>query len=745
MKFSRHITALGVVAALGVTACSSDRATTGTDFPKMAEVPLSVEVSSANAEVGARVAVSVTLDAAPGAAGGVQGTLEFDAARLKYVGQSPIGDMVSVVNAKGAAQGKLPFVSYSAKGISGRVALFVFETRASGYAPTIKYSHYAAVTGNGTLARLNTVVRDGAMIDASLAVPADARVMTIADWAARLVPAEAGNFGASLRPGQYRANLQYGDADLDGTIGLFDALGASNAAVGLDQLIVGTDVSNVDLVIAGNVSPDNGAGACGTEPNGSRVIDVFDILAIENEVAGFLEPCVGDVIPGRGPTQFPSARDTLSGAELIVAPNTTLELTNDRVWQLDGTLDVQNNATLNIQAGTRIEGNTNALQTQAIFVRRGGKIFANGTQNQPITFTCTAVPKFKGCWGGVFVAGRGTVNIGDGVADPATPTDAGSGGAPSRAGEGNAPRYGGNLPTDNSGRLVYSIFEYGGKVVGDANELNNLTLGAVGSGTEIHHLQVHAGTDDGLEFFGGDVSTSHLLITGNNDDGFDASFGIRGDHQFVIVQVDEGEASGDSKAIEADGNEPAPGTNTALPRTSPRLWNFTIIGNLSRANAIGAIHLRRGSGLRLYNSIVHGFANGLDIDDALTCDATYGDGIIQIRNTTFVDVGRLDNPDTGDPVCGGAANEAAFITNESTNRNITGIASILRDPLNTLLPDFSMLTVGGQPAQGGTLAPSTIPGSTAVATNYRGAVAPGAGVIPWYSGWTRGFQGATTP
>ncbi|NJK42766.1 MAG: hypothetical protein HC937_03710 [Aquincola sp.] len=89
------------------------------------------------------------------------------------------------------------------------------------------------------------------------------------------------------------------------------------------------------------------------------MIDVFDILAIENEVAGFQEPCVGDVIPGRGPVEIPTTRQsitTTSSPDLIVGPGESVTLTNDRVWQLEGILDVQNGGTLTIQAGTRIEG-----------------------------------------------------------------------------------------------------------------------------------------------------------------------------------------------------------------------------------------------------------------------------------------------------------------------------------------------------------------------------------------------------
>ncbi|NJK42765.1 MAG: hypothetical protein HC937_03705 [Aquincola sp.] len=136
--------------------------------------------------------------------------------------------------------------------------MLVFEARGAGYASSLRFEPQAAVASRGELTRLNTVVRAGAFVDASLTAPADARIMTIADWAATLVPGGKSTETVALRPGQYRANLQYGDADLDGSIGLFDALGAANAAVGLDQLIIGTDVSNVDLVIAGNVFPDNG-------------------------------------------------------------------------------------------------------------------------------------------------------------------------------------------------------------------------------------------------------------------------------------------------------------------------------------------------------------------------------------------------------------------------------------------------------------------------------------------------------
>jgi hypothetical protein len=600
--------------------------------------------------------------------------------------------------------------------------------------------------GVGAAARtLNAVVRNGAFADASLSVPLDARTLTVADWTARLMPAGGRNPNVSASPGQYSLNLKYGDINFSSPVDLEDFLGIANAAVGNDQIITGTDPagSNVDLVIAGNVAPNNGAGACGTEADGSRVVDLSDFLAVANEAVGVNEECVGDIIPCRGP--LPTTRQTINATStpsLTIGSGETVTLTKDRIWEIGGQLKVLDGGRLNIQAGTRIEG-LSTVQAAAIFVERGGRIFAEGTQNEPIVMTCSAAVKTEGCWGGVFVAGKGIVN----TQDPGLP--AAPDGCNQRGGEGGGPRYGGCDNTDNSGIIRYVRIEFAGFLLSANNELNGLTLAGVGSGTQVDHVQIHAGQDDGIEFFGGAVSTKYLVLTGNDDDQFDISFGNSADHQFVLIQSDIGAANNDSKAIEADGNEPAPGT-AALPRTSPRLWNFTMIGNLSAATQPAAVQLRRGSGLRLYNSVVAGWPVGVDFDDALTCDA-FGGGAVQIQHTSFIGVPNLGNNDTADPLCAGATSttegEEEFVRAQPANtESSAAITTFFRDAYNTQLPDFRMLFVGGAPALTNTLNPSTIPGSTAVATNYRGAVGPQSnGQIPWYAGWTRGFTSALVP
>ena len=53
---------------------------------------------------------------------------------------------------------------------------------------------------------------------------------------------------------------------------------------------------------------------------------------------------------------------------------------------------------------------------------------------------------------------------------------------------------------DNSGVVRYVSIRHGGYEVGDGNEINGLTLGGVGTGTVIEHVEVVSNQDDGIEF-----------------------------------------------------------------------------------------------------------------------------------------------------------------------------------------------------------------------------------------------------
>src|SRR5262245_3327844 len=121
------LTAMAAVASIGLTACSDDPTAVGTHPNATAAVTL--ELSSANAAVGSRVAVAVKFDAPMVSVAGIQGQLKFDPSHLSYVGQS-VSDAPAIVGAQRAAVGQLEFTSFDLDGLHGRIALFVFQVKA---------------------------------------------------------------------------------------------------------------------------------------------------------------------------------------------------------------------------------------------------------------------------------------------------------------------------------------------------------------------------------------------------------------------------------------------------------------------------------------------------------------------------------------------------------------------------------------------------------------------------------------
>jgi hypothetical protein len=139
--------------------------------------------------------------------------------------------------------------------------------------------------------------------------------------------------------------------------------------------------------------------------------------------------------------------------------------------------------------------------------------------------------------------------------------------------------YGGGNDDDDSGTISYVSLRYGGKVVGLNVELNGLSLGGVGRGTDIHHVDIMNNVDDGIEVWGGTVNLKYLNIWNIGDDSFDIDQGWRGKAQFgLIVQgysvnASQGSGVGDN-AIEHDGAE----QSDWQPVTTTTIYNFTVIG-----------------------------------------------------------------------------------------------------------------------------------------------------------------------
>lgn len=141
------------------------------------------------------------------------------------------------------------------------------------------------------------------------------------------------------------------------------------------------------------------------------------------------------------------------------------------------------------------------------------------------------------------------------------------------------PLYGGGNDDYDAGSIHYLSIRYGGRVIEDTDELNGLSLGALGRETDIHHVEIMNNVDDGIELWGGTVQLSYCNIWNVGDDSLDFDEGWRGSAQYgLIVQgysatAKQGSGVGDN-CFEMDGAEDA----DAQPMSTVKISNFTVVG-----------------------------------------------------------------------------------------------------------------------------------------------------------------------
>lgn len=316
--------------------------------------------------------------------------------------------------------------------------------------------------------------------------------------------------------------------------------------------------------------------------------------------------------PDGGPNPTADGGGEQCPAEVMVSG----EITEDTEWTcpvyvLSGRVFVVNDSTLTIGAGTTIYGNTTSSEAAALVVTRGSQLIAEGTAEAPIVFTSgnPEGAQATGDWAGVVLLGSATTNDGECVNDGDPSTDACD--APGyfqdriegiESGDDRA-LYGGTDDASDCGTLRYVRIEYAGRELSPDNELNGLTIGGCGSGTDLSYIQVHRGKDDGIEFFGGTASMHHVIISGASDDSLDFDEGWRGNVQFLVIHQFAG--IGD-RGFEADN---LGALETAEPRTKPTLWNVTMVGT----NDHGAMLLREGMQGIMGNFVITGYGSPPDV------------------------------------------------------------------------------------------------------------------------------------
>lgn len=269
-----------------------------------------------------------------------------------------------------------------------------------------------------------------------------------------------------------------------------------------------------------------------------------------------------------------------------------LALNASTEYTLKGALIVKEGATLTIPAGTTIKAVAGGTDVY-ILVERGGKIIADGTANSPITITSSADNPAPGDWGGLIINGKAPISR--------------QAGAPNEAATevNNSVLFGGDNPADNSGILDYVVLEYTGARINEEAEHNGCTLNGVGNGTQISNLVIKNGDDDGIEWFGGTVNVTNLLVVNAKDDCFDVSQGWSGKLTNAYGIREEGytAVTSDPRGVEADGNLDGK-SPTDINQSNFTMENITIFHNATGVELSDGIKVRRGATANITNALV---------------------------------------------------------------------------------------------------------------------------------------------
>lgn len=421
------------------------------------------------------------------------------------------------------------------------------------------------------------------------------------------------------------------------------------------------------------------------------------------------------------------------------------------VYLMKGWVYVADGAELTIEPGTIIKGDK--ASAASLIVEPGGKLFAKGTESAPIVFTSAQAKgnRKPGDWGGLIICGRGTNNKGE---------------LGQQIEGGPRTKHGGSDVNDNSGIISYVRVEFAGYPFQKDKEINGITLGSVGAGTQIDHVQVSYTNDDSFEWFGGNVNCRYLVAYNGWDDEFDTDNGYSGKVQYALSIRDPRIAdTSQSNGFESDND--ADGSRTE-PYTSAVFSNVTFIGPMGRdgfentpdyinggsvfpqnGSALGkyqsAMQIRRGSRLACFNSVAVGYPIGLIIDGEKGSTQEYAkDGGLKLQNIFFAGMGILgsDANKKYDDVLYDAANKtviddtkesfsSTYFKAQTGNRSFPAIADLMLT--SGIYAGAKYMPQAGSPVLNGASFTDALLSSWFEKVSYAGAFSTNDN---WLRGWT---------
>lgn len=286
--------------------------------------------------------------------------------------------------------------------------------------------------------------------------------------------------------------------------------------------------------------------------------------------------------------------ETLSGD---ITSNRTLSAAT--VYRIDGCVTVKSGATLDIPAGTLLQGMktpTNGGKSFLI-VERGAMLNISGTSTNPVVFTSDQSPgnRAAGDWGGLRVFGEANNNNSNAIS-----VDLGCA----------VYTGGGTNNSDNSGVMEYFQVHFAGAPA-NTNDLSRaaIMLNSVGSGTMIANVQVAHTKNDALLLAGGNVKIEKMISYNADRTDFKISYGNTSEIQFITsLRLDNG-AVPSQTAYGLDITNQPNTSSTSMPLTTPVISNASIVGpNFCNPAAVSsnfsyAVRFSNNGAGKIYNSV----------------------------------------------------------------------------------------------------------------------------------------------
>ena len=478
-----------------------------------------------------------------------------------------------------------------------------------------------------------------------------------------------------------------------------------------------------------------GLGGCSEGDEATITIDAPDNSSVDNSTTNNNADTGGGGSDGGSDggtdpvAECPAGTTTLSDSVCVLPASISADtrLTADFEYLMEGRVTVGNgngqlttnndgtladgsavqNVTLTIDAGVEIKGKTGTFAN--LLITRGSKIMAMGTKSKPIIMSSDdAGYSGSGEWGGLIIHGYAPHNeceVGGSYCDIDS--------------EGESGFAGGYEADDNSGVLNYVVVAEGGYEFSTGNEINGISLIGVGRGTEMDYIQVHGNSDDGIEFYGGNVNVKHGVFTNNNDDSVDWDEGYQGNLQYIIVK--QGASKGEAFEMDTEGS-----SDGFLSK--PTLANVTVINDKVADRAKYSLNFKKRSGGFFHNTVVTTADSSLTAVD--TCINVDGSGSEALVGTALVINNWIQD-------CGQGAGDQGILANVSglDNGTISAVPAQLDANLASQAPEAVLSAGLDWAAINSAFSESVADASYLDSTAYIGAVNPD-GSDTWWAGWT---------